>query len=1572
MSTPKPPGSSGSGAGGRGGGAGGKGKSRNRGRGKKNDKSNVNSNNADSGGAGNASGSGAGASSGTSNGPSKNAGNNGSNSNNNSNNQAGGNAAADKKKRRQRRKNNKDKDKGGDGAASGAGAGSGSGANINANTSGKSSNQKQGGGGGGGGIGQKQKKSKQKQKGAKAQAQAKPKEPPPPTKEELRILAEEKAQSEKEAAEVKKRLRLAEIEAERKHKKDALEQTILEKITSLTTFTAKVHNHAMTRDQMTPEAIGQSRKLFRDSKKKLKSDLKKCTAFCKKIKSTPTFEETTVKSLLKDVDTLNLTRYLEEIANAVMECKIRVVDVTGVVRVIVALHERYSEFMEDILLPRILGIYKKSTLGDTDAKYRRIYLRVLTEMLNHGVLPETKPVMKIVVDAAGAPGGISASGAGDKYNVTDANMLVSFAKSAGPELIGVLPRSIMENVQFLKDQEQIIKDRAAAAAVIAVEDADAAEATVDEITSEIESLAVDESGPSDDADGASTNEGVIDDSNEGLELAKEESEIIEVSESLMDQARMAMEDLDQVKEFRAVSEEVCQRFQKHLTKSLQSLSTAYEGAHKKLSKMEKRCEQDRLLAGTLTDQREKNLEDARTLLESLRKSVEALAEVLNEEVPELVIEEDEAKDESTGLEVYKGEDGRDANLGPFDDEETRSFYCDIPDLLTTIPPALLGYTDADIERIQETNAKKYGNNVESEDGNDDIAENIGDEKDYIEEDSNTEGASDEIKTEDGKGEEKDTPHYNLMVLFEQELPECNRKDKIDELAEKFCTNHGTSKNSRKRLEKAVFLVPRSRLDLLPYYSRLAAIFDRVYSDIAAPLVTELEQQFHGLSRWKKQQSIDNRIRNARFIGELTKFRVAPPIVALRCLRRCLADFSGYNVDIACCLLESCGRFLHRTKHTSAKLGEIMETMVRIRKAKHFDDRSVELMKSAFYMVKPPTMKTREKAKELSPIEAYLKHLLFDRLEKNKIPFISKQMLRLPWNDAIVDYGALTVKYMLQACRKGRYKSIADVASLASTIKKSKPEILARIIDAVLEELQFVMEKPNIRDQQRAIVYGKLLGELHSHTLVSSQAIFDQLFNFVNYDHDIPEALRGVSVVQAVSDPQSISSSLLKSSLGVSQIINEDEEMEEEDEGSEDNKVEQKDEEKPRAPIAVSVHSKYDPRVASLSDPTSAVFRVKLICTLLDSCATSIVTTSNYPKLEKFLAAFQRYLFIKNTLPTDIEFSLLDTFDLISSNLKGIKKDSKRTGASIRYETWLEAHNSVVVTEEAEVLSEKKAKNRLLAQAGIVGVNIDEDDNVDEILEDDQVSLDGSIDDMSANSMEDDQSIDNSEGDGALSDDDLSDDEDAESEDESEDEGDDEDDDSYDDGLEEAAAHEAHLQKLEDEAFDRELRKLTMDALDKGKHVARTSASTKVSDSMPSSSQIGRKKPDNDIEFGTQAPFALSGAGGMKFQLIKRDHKGRLESKSLVVPSDTNLAKVATKQDNEAARERDILKARVLRYEAEIAEQAYSGDVYSTSEALPENRNRRLLMEDIDRQFGSRPRYSYGGRGHRGGRGLKRF
>ena len=184
-----------------------------------------------------------------------------------------------------------------------------------------------------------------------------------------------------------------------------------------------------------------------------------------------------------------------------------------------------------------------------------------------------------------------------------------------------------------------------------------------------------------------------------------------------------------------------------------------------------------------------------------------------------------------------------------------------------------------------------------------------------------------------EGDNKDTPHYNLTMLLEQELPECHRREQIDEIAEKFCTKHGSNKNSRKRLAKTLFLVPHARLDLLPYYSRMTATLDRVWSDIAASLVTDLEQQFHGQAKFKKNQSLEARLRTARYVGELTKFRIAPPIVFLRCLRRCLDDFTGSNVDVGCALLESCGRYLFMLKHTTSRVNTLMEAMTRLSKAK---------------------------------------------------------------------------------------------------------------------------------------------------------------------------------------------------------------------------------------------------------------------------------------------------------------------------------------------------------------------------------------------------------------------------------------------------------------------------------------------------------------------------------------------------------------------------------------------------------------------------------------------------------------
>ena len=100
-------------------------------------------------------------------------------------------------------------------------------------------------------------------------------------------------------------------------------------------------------------------------------------------------------------------------------------------------------------------------------------------------------------------------------------------------------------------------------------------------------------------------------------------------------------------------------------------------------------------------------------MDTLKKSVETLSDALDVDVP--VLEEEEATDEASGkgIELWsKNNEGRDEKLGPFDDEETRSFYCDVPDLLSTKPAALLGLKPEDVEKMKERNARVYGDEEE--------------------------------------------------------------------------------------------------------------------------------------------------------------------------------------------------------------------------------------------------------------------------------------------------------------------------------------------------------------------------------------------------------------------------------------------------------------------------------------------------------------------------------------------------------------------------------------------------------------------------------------------------------------------------------------------------------------------------------------------------------------------------------------------------------------------------------------------------------------------------------------------
>lgn len=456
--------------------------------------------------------------------------------------------------------------------------------------------------------------------------------------ERERKLEEERAQAEKAAAAVAAKQQ----EALLLKIKDATE--VLKTVVDVTT------RHKESRKLLHADSLHSSRKEFEANKKKLKTDLKKCTAFVKKVKSGAAWTMK-LEDVTNDITSLNLSRYVEEVVVAILESKPKVADIPALSALCSAMHLRYPEFLPN-LLPPLWDAVHSSKAESEASKSKRVYLRILTEFLLCGLLTETKGIIKSVVDATGGKDG--------NFVVSDPSLVVAFSKAAGFEVFAITPKSVKEAINIIEEQDQHI------------------------LFTDAEQ---------------NTNALLAASLKDGMQLVKHTKELLNE---------------------RAVDLDTSEILTRRCMGAFHFMSSSLVQTHSKLLALEKRCEQDRLLTGSLTEAREKGLVDARTLKDNLQKSVEILADVLHMPMPFLEEVNDEGSQQhGLGVEVWtKGTDDGDDDLGPFDDEEARSFYCDIPDLLTTIPPALLGMTTEQIERRKEENFKKYGGgtDVEIEEG----------------------------------------------------------------------------------------------------------------------------------------------------------------------------------------------------------------------------------------------------------------------------------------------------------------------------------------------------------------------------------------------------------------------------------------------------------------------------------------------------------------------------------------------------------------------------------------------------------------------------------------------------------------------------------------------------------------------------------------------------------------------------------------------------------------------------------------------------------------------------------------
>jgi regulator of nonsense transcripts 2 len=64
------------------------------------------------------------------------------------------------------------------------------------------------------------------------------------------------------------------------------------------------------------------------------------------------------------------------------------------------------------------------------------------------------------------------------------------------------------------------------------------------------------------------------------------------------------------------------------------------------------------------------------------------------------------------------------------------------------------------------------------------------------------------------------------------------------------------------------------------------------------------------------------------------------------------------------------------------------------------------------------------------------------------------------------------------------------------------------------------------------------------------------------------------------------------------------------------------------------------------DSAQDSFRIRLICTVLDSLGRYFNRGERRIIMDRFLMFFQRYIYSKNYVLMDLEFTILDTFDTV--------------------------------------------------------------------------------------------------------------------------------------------------------------------------------------------------------------------------------------------------------------------------------------------------------------------------------------
>lgn len=694
----------------------------------------------------------------------------------------------------------------------------------------------------------------------------------------------------------------------------------------------------------------------------LDSALKKNTAFIKRLRTG--IPAPALQTLLTDIRTLSLHKYLSEIVSACYEglCKLKSPsDIAAGVEVVSALHQRFgpAEFSKQLgwLLGRGLSAPDKAQLKSLSQDVRereekerlsrhRVLLRVVSELWLIGVLKTLDDIERPDV-RSNEP---SSAGLGAKpTDASKAKASLSAGKDhqdneAEPFPLEVLKDLLRHDRDHTNLSLAVLFVKTFAWDILGVKPADEGRKTVE-------------------ADGATT-----------ASTNGEQNIDATTRTSTTATAASAQDDPP------LTSEKLQTRFKNVLIRYLEDVKAHVARDRKALANQSHRNAEAYVKSGEIFEDRQTNFEKQSKSLEKLVSNAQVLCEALGVDMPTSDEKETVDPTTSSGIGLVKtAEYLRDQGEGRgiWEDEEERRFYENLVDLRGKVPAVLLEDGRKKKSESEDTATKRKTTDGEA-------AEQKPDEE------KATAEADDQSTAIANK-----TVGSQVDALLSK-LPELQTKDQVDQLALDFCFLN--SKASRNRLIKALSGVPKGRTDLLPFYSRLVATLGQYLPDIPQGLITYLDEEFRSLQRRKSKEFLGQvRMGNVRYLAELTKFGVVPEHIIFHCFKVSLDDFSRMNIEIIGHLLENCGRYLFRNPETSPRMASFLETLSRKKTVQHVGQQERMIIENAIYYVDPPPRPAIQQ-KERTPMELYIRKLIYLDMNRRNYTRVLKSIRTLHWEE----------------------------------------------------------------------------------------------------------------------------------------------------------------------------------------------------------------------------------------------------------------------------------------------------------------------------------------------------------------------------------------------------------------------------------------------------------------------------------------------------------------------------------------------------------------------------------------------